>query len=110
MASTMAVPKKLRSMAVDVRSRKIIALPSARGGERHPPFLDLLESLGIVEIEARAGHLVAETRFVHQLRQRSRIGTTRAAVLDEDHHHDLRILTRREGSEPGVIAILERQR
>ena len=100
---------RAEEIQVDGRCRAVAKDHRVRG-ERQLPFPDLLERLGVAEVEARAGHLVAEARLVQQLRQRRRVRAAGAAVLDEHHHHHLRIVARRERREPGVVAVLERQR
>src|SRR5512147_2066929 len=54
---------------------------------------------------AKVGLRMEESR-VEGLRQRRRGPRPLAAVLDEDHHHQLGVARRRVGGEPGVVAQL----
>src|SRR5262245_30214249 len=71
--------------------RPMPAVAASSGRRSNPEIGPLLEELLI-------------DPFRHR-RRRPRAG---AAVLDEDRHHELRVVDRREAHEPGVVALLER--
>src|SRR4029077_13686544 len=51
----------------------------------------------------RASFALCEERFEHMFRDRRRRRTAMAAVLDEHHPGDLRVVARREKHEPAVV-------
>src|SRR6266568_7849169 len=117
---TSAVPRKLRSGSEKARWRSMDSVTEAAvgrlrlllrllSGDGDLSFLDLLEQLGVRQVEMR-GHFLAEGRLIEQLRQRRRVGAAvRAGMLDEDDHDHLRVAARRVRREPGVVAAHERK-
>src|SRR5712672_2982169 len=72
---------------------------------RRAPSVALLALGVVVHRGLHALRALAEQKIVeHCARDRRRGAGTEAAVLDDHRERDLRILHRREGDEPGMVA------
>src|SRR3954449_8946418 len=90
---TVASPIAARRRAERISPPSIDDSSRSRGRSSVIGWLPVIdpEILGIEGLRDRCGHLGPA-----------------AAVLGEDGHHQLRIVRRREGGEPGMVAVFER--